>query len=143
MKNSRQLLLLILAIVVVGSCTKLKVSPEPSKPDTGGSGGGGGGEENWQGLTRSGTVVRDQEVRAETPLLAPGTYRFEIAGTSDADLYVRVGQAPTTSLYDCRPYKAGTSEACEATLSAPAVIHLMVRGWASSSSFDLIGSERD
>jgi hypothetical protein len=105
-------------------------------------GGGGGGEPNWQGLNRSGTVVRNQENRVETPVLAPGTYQFLLTGTSDADLYVRVGQAPTTSLYDCRPYKAGSSEICEVNLSAAAAIHVMVRGWASSSSFELVGSKR-
>ena len=26
-------------------------------------------------------------------------------GTGDADLYVRAGSKPTTSTYDCRPYK--------------------------------------
>jgi hypothetical protein len=27
-------------------------------------------------------------------------------GTGDADLYVKFGSAPTTSVYDCRPYLA-------------------------------------
>jgi hypothetical protein len=107
-----------------------------------GGGGGGGGEPNWGGLTRSGSVTRNQENRVSTPLLAAGTYLFELTGTSDADLYVRVGQEPTTSLYDCRPYKAGSSELCEVSLSSDAVIHVMVRGWASSSSFTLSGSKR-
>ena len=107
-----------------------------------GGGGGGGGEPNWGGLTRSGSVTRDQENRVSTPLLAAGTYLFELSGTSDADLYVRVGQEPTTSLYDCRPFKAGSSELCEVSLSTDAVIHVMVRGWASSSSFTLAGSKR-
>jgi hypothetical protein len=118
------------------------VSGEQDNVFVPGGGGGGGGEPNWGGLTRSGTVTRSQEVREATPLLAAGTYLFELSGTSDADLYVRVGQAPTTSLYDCRPYKAGSSEVCEVSLSTDAVIHVMVRGYASSSSFTLEGSKR-
>ena len=107
-----------------------------------GGGGGGGGEPNWGGLSRSGSVTRNQENRISTPLLAPGTYLFALSGTSDADLYVRVGQEPTTTLYDCRPFKAGSSELCEVSLSTDAVIHVMVRGWATSSSFTLQGSKR-
>ena len=117
------------------------VSGEQDNVFVPGGGGGGGGEPNWGGLTRSGTVRQNQEDRVTTPVLAPGTYLFELTGTSDADLYVRVGQAPTTSLFDCRPYKAGSSELCEVSLSAAAPVHLMVRGWASSSSFTLEGSK--
>ena len=44
---------------------------------------------------------------------------FTIAGgTGDADLYVRLGAAPTTSSYTCRPYLTGNSETC--TINAPA-----------------------
>jgi hypothetical protein len=118
------------------------VSGEQDNVYVPGGGGGGGGEPNWGGLTRSGTVTRNQEVRDTTPLLAPGTYLFELSGTSDADLYVRVGQAPSTSLFDCRPYKAGSSEVCEVSLSTDAVVHVMVRGWATSSSFTLEGSKQ-
>jgi hypothetical protein len=106
-----------------------------------GGGGGGGGEENWAGLARAGSLNRGQEVRETTPVLAPGTYRFAIQGTGDADLYVRVGEAPTVSLYDCRPYKASSNEVCEVSIGSPAAVHVMVRGYSSSSSFSLTGSK--
>jgi hypothetical protein len=77
-----------------------------------------------------------------TPTLAAGTYRFELSGTGDADLYVRVGEAPTTSLYDCRPFKAGSSEICEVDLSTAAAVHVMVQGSAGSSDFALAGSKQ-
>jgi hypothetical protein len=105
-------------------------------------GGGDGGVTDWAGLSESGTVARNQETRFATPKLAPGTYRFDLSGTRDADLYVRVGEAPTVSLFDCRPYKAGSSERCEVSLSTSAVVHVMVRGWASSSSWSLVGSKQ-
>ena len=38
--------------------------------------------------------------------------------TGDADLYVKLGSAPTTSSYTCRPYLSGNTESC--TLSSPA-----------------------
>jgi len=102
----------------------------------------GGGEppvETWDGLTGSGTVAKDEEARWQTPQLPAGRYVFEITGTGDADLYTRIGDAPTTSLYDCRPFKTGSDETCEVELTAPATVHVMVRGWAASSTYDLVG----
>jgi len=107
--------------------------------------GGGGGDEptdDWAGLTADGTVASDQEQRWETPRLPAGEYEFELDGTNDADLYVRIGLAPNTQDFDCRPYKTGSKELCVATLSAPSTIHVMVRGWASSSTFTLVGRAR-
>ncbi|KAF7787737.1 serine protease [Pseudoalteromonas rubra] len=36
-------------------------------------------------------------------------------GTGDADLFVKQGSAPTSSSYDCRPYKGGNAETCTFT----------------------------
>lgn len=95
--------------------------------------------DGWEGLDASGTVARNEEVRFETPTLAAGTYVFEMTGTSDADLYLRTGLPPSISQYECRPYKTGSIETCVVELSSPATIHVMVRGWASSSTFELTG----
>ncbi|MBC8067762.1 MAG: hypothetical protein IAG13_05455 [Deltaproteobacteria bacterium] len=102
-----------------------------------GGGEGGEGEGAWTGLDESGTVAKNQELRFETPVLAAGRYVFEITGTADADLYIRTGIAPTEAVYECRPYKSGSDETCTVELSSAAAIHVMVRGWASSSSFEL------
>src|SRR5690606_565257 len=48
--------------------------------------GGGGGVGDWSGMNESGSVARNQEVRYETPTLAPGSYRFDMSGDNDADL---------------------------------------------------------
>ena len=105
----------------------------------GGGGGGGGGGENWEGLDEDGTVTRNQEIRFETPALPPGHYTFEMTGSGDADLYVRTGTAPTTSVYDCRPYKSSSTESCRVDLPAEAPIHVMIRGYANSSNYQLAG----
>ena len=105
-----------------------------------GEGGGGGGGEGWEGLSESGTVARNEEARFVTPSLPAGRYRFDMTGTSDADLYVRVGREPSTSTFDCRPYLSGSDERCDVTLTGEDTIHVMVRGYASSSSFELTGS---
>lgn len=107
-------------------------------------GGGGGGEPDptWSGMTESGSVTKNQEIRFTTPKLPTGTYRFDMTGTSDADLYVRVGNAPTKTLYDCRPYKAGSKESCSVSLNTASPVHVMVRGWASKSNFKLVGKRQ-
>ncbi len=104
--------------------------------------GGGGTPVTWPGLTGTGSVVRSVEQRYETPVVEAGTYEFSIAGTNDADLYVRVGQAPSTTSYDCRPYKTGSNETCRVTLAQPSTVHVMVRGFSSrASTFELAGKK--
>jgi hypothetical protein len=97
----------------------------------------------WAGMSESGTVAKGEEQRHQTVTLAKGKYLFTLSGDNDADLYVRVGTAPTRSLYDCRPYKSGSSESCLVDLPAAAKIHVLVRGWAASSSFQLSGKTQD
>ncbi len=58
-------------------------------------------------------------------------------GTGDADLYVRRGANPTTSTYDCRPYKTGNSETCSFTNPVAATYHIGIRGYSSASGVTL------
>ncbi len=60
-------------------------------------------------------------------------------GTGDADLYVRLGSAPTTSTYDCRPYTAGNAENCTFTNPAAGTWHVMVRAYSTYSGVSLTG----
>jgi hypothetical protein len=66
----------------------------------------------WEGMQESGTLAASETVNYQTPTLKKGTYLFEMTGSGDADLYVRVGQAPSRQGYDCRPYKADSNETC-------------------------------
>ena len=97
----------------------------------------GGSEERgtdaWPGLYAEGDVKRGEEQRYETPTLAPGVYLFQMEGRGDADLYVRVGEAPTLDAFDCRPFTTGSNESCKIELTQPAVLHVMVRGWTDAS----------
>ena len=102
-------------------------------------GGGGGDAQPWAGLTTSGTVKKSIAKNFTTPLVPAGTYQFDITGSGDADLYVRVGAAPTTTKYDCRPYKTGSNESCTVTIAQPTTIGFMVRGYAATSDFSLVG----
>ncbi len=93
----------------------------------------------WAGLLREGQLSQGEEWRFSTPALEPGTYRFMMEGTGDADLYIRIGHEPTVENFDCRPYSVGSVESCEVELSTPAQIHGMVRGWYGNPRFVLSG----
>ena len=59
-------------------------------------------------------------------------------GTGDADLYVRLGAAPTTSSYTCRPYLSGNNETC--TFNNPTAggtYYFNVRAYSSYSGVNL------
>jgi len=60
-------------------------------------------------------------------------------GTGDADLYVRFGSAPTTTTYDCRPYRSGNAETCTIGNVRAGTYHVMIRGYSSYSGVQLIG----
>ncbi|MGE0547418.1 MAG: PPC domain-containing protein [Kofleriaceae bacterium] len=103
--------------------------------------GGGGTPEPWAGLSEAGAVARNEAKQWATPTLEAGKYQFSITGTNDADLYVRVGSEPTATLYDCRPYKSGSNESCEVTLAQPSTIHVMVRGYSATATYELSGNK--
>ena len=60
-------------------------------------------------------------------------------GTGDADLYVRLGARPTTSLWDCRPFINGNTETCTFTNPAAGDYYVMLRGFAAYSGVTLKG----
>lgn len=104
--------------------------------------GGGGQPMPWGGLTDHGTVARNEAKSWSTPTVAAGRYQFAITGSNDSDLYVRIGSAPNTTTFDCRPYKTGSNETCEVELAQPAAIFVMVRGYSSAAStFDIVGKQ--
>ena len=100
---------------------------------------GGGQPQPWAGFTATATVSRNESKEWSTPTLAAGVYTFTLTGSGDADLYVRIGAMPTTTSYDCRPYKSGSNESCSVTLGQAATINVMVRGYAATSTFEIVG----
>jgi len=125
----------------VDSSQIVLVVGEQDNQFTPGGGGGGGTVEPWAGLTGSGTLARAASKAYATPVVAAGDYQFDLTGTGDADLYVRVGSAPTTTKFDCRPYKTGSTESCKVTLAQPSTINVMVRGYSTSSKYELVGKK--
>jgi hypothetical protein len=103
--------------------------------------GGGGQPQAWAGISAQGAVKKGEIKKFPTPTLDAGTYTFTMTGTNDADLYVRIGSEPTASTYDCRPYKSGSNETCEVSLPRAAKIYVQVRGFATTSNFELVGKK--
>ncbi|MBZ4422578.1 M4 family metallopeptidase [Myxococcus sp. RHSTA-1-4] len=82
----------------------------------------------------SSTVTYTMAVPANTAVT------FTISGgTGDADMYVRFGSAPTTSTYDCRPYKSGNAETCTLTKTTAGTYYVMLRGYSAYSGVTLKG----
>ncbi|VXA79913.1 MULTISPECIES: pre-peptidase C-terminal domain-containing protein [Aeromonas] len=61
-------------------------------------------------------------------------------GTGDADLYVRAGAAPTTSLYDYRPYLSGNNETVSIDTPQATRYYAMIRAYSSYSGAQLTAS---
>lgn len=61
-------------------------------------------------------------------------------GSGDADLYVKFGSQPTTSSYDCRPYRSGNNETCSFDPAQTGTYYVMLRGYSSYSSATLTAS---
>ena len=101
--------------------------------------GGGGGEGGSVALptTNAGSVTGNY-----TMAVAAGqTATISISGgTGDADLYVKAGSAPTTSSYNCRPYKVGNNESCTFTPTVATTYYMNVRAYKTFSGVTLTGS---
>lgn len=62
---------------------------------------------------------------------------FQSGGTGDADLYVRQGSQPTTSLYNCRPYASGNEEICTFSNPTAGTWYVSVRGYSAFTGVSL------
>lgn len=58
-------------------------------------------------------------------------------GSGDADLYVRRGANPTTSVYDCRPFRNGNNETCTISNPAEGTYFIRLRGYRAFSGVTL------
>lgn len=92
-----------------------------------------------QSFSASGEVSRDEEDTYSVPV-GSGAKNIKVVmtGTGDADLYTRLAGAPSKSDYDCRPYKASSTETCSHDSAGGATLEIMVRGYDTDpSSYEL------
>ncbi len=74
------------------------------------------------------------------PVAAGKTVTFTTAGGSgDGDMYVKAGSAPTSSSYDCRPYKTGNAETCTFTPTTATTYYVRVFAYSAISGVTLKG----
>jgi PKD repeat protein len=109
------------------------------------TGGGGGGGVLTNGVPVTGLSGSTGTLSAAYTLTVPaGKTSVTISisgGTGDADMYVKLGAAPTTTTYDCRPYVVGNSETC--TFTPPAgggTYYVKLNAYATYSGVSLVGS---
>jgi serine protease len=84
-------------------------------PNGGGNNGGGnGGVDPVSGqLTNlSGSRGNWDRYTFDVPAGAANLTISTSGGSGDADLYMRFGAQPSTSTYDCRPFRSGNNETC-------------------------------
>ncbi len=112
--------------------------------NSGGGGGGGGGTQELQnGVAKTGLSASTGNTLNYTMTVPAGASNLSFAisgGTGDADIYVKFGSAPTTSNYDCRPYKSGNNETCSFASPQTGTYYVMVRAYSSFSGVSLVGS---
>ena len=99
---------------------------------------GGGGLENGETVTGlSGSTGQWQYFTLDVPAGASNLTIAISGGSGDADLYTRFGAQPTTSTYDCRPYRNGNNETCNIASPAAGTHHIGLRAYSSYASVTL------
>ena len=100
----------------------------------------GGGGDQGATLTETNISIARRTWKHYTVTVPAGMSNLTVTtsgGSGDADLYVRRGAQPTTSSYDCRPYKSGNAESCSFTNPQAAVWHISVYGYSAVSGLTL------
>ncbi|KYF69300.1 pre-peptidase C-terminal domain-containing protein [Sorangium cellulosum] len=82
-----------------------------------------------------GSLARRQTAPHGPIAVVPGTsFQAVLSGTGDPDLYVRFGEEPTLSTFDCRPYLDGADELCELTVpEGQSQAFLLVNAYVAST----------
>ncbi|MEO6366203.1 MAG: proprotein convertase P-domain-containing protein, partial [Luteimonas sp.] len=61
-------------------------------------------------------------------------------GTGDADLYVRFGSAPSTTVNDCKSESSTNAETCNIGAGQAGTYHVLVKGYSAFAGLSIIGS---
>lgn len=122
------------------------------------SGCGGGGEDDpdsdptptpgddsslTNGVSRasmSGASAEQTHYQIVVPAGATGLNIQTSGGTGDVELYVRFGQAPTLTLFDCESIAFGNDETCNFETPSAGTWHIMLYGYTPYSGTTLTAS---
>jgi serine protease len=86
----------------------------------------------------SGAKSSDQFFSITVPSGATNLTFTMSGGSGDADLFVKAGSKPTSSSYDCRPYKGGNNESCSFASPSATTYHVMLNGYSAYSGVSLV-----
>ncbi|WP_444931030.1 S8 family peptidase [Microbulbifer sp. SSSA002] len=100
-------------------------------------GGGGGGDDDLEETNLSGSRNDWHHFAINVDSGASILSAMSEDGTGDADLYVRFGQQPTRTAYDCRPYLWGNDESCTINNPAAGTWYISIRGYSAYSGVTL------
>jgi hypothetical protein len=97
--------------------------------------------QNGVALTgQSGSAGQELSYTVVIPSGASNLVIASSGGTGDADLYTKFGSAPTTSSYDCRPYKTGNNESCTVATPQAGTYYVKLRGYSAFSGVSVKAS---
>jgi serine protease len=87
-------------------------------------------------------VPRNEWVRYELIVPNGGTNLLfaMYGGTGDADIYVRYGNEPTTTAFDCRPFSFGNNETCFFPAPRAGKWYVYLRGFSAATGVSLYTS---
>ncbi|MEG1679529.1 MAG: proprotein convertase P-domain-containing protein, partial [Stenotrophomonas sp.] len=85
----------------------------------------------------AGAASSTQYFTVQVPAGASNLVIASSGGSGDADMYVRAGSQPTTSTYDCRPYKTGNAESCSFATPVAGTYHVMLSAYSAFSGVSL------
>lgn len=107
------------------------------------SSSGGGGSTLANGVPVGGLSATVGSALLYTVVIPSGAQNLVIStsgGSGDADLYVRLGSAPTTSTYDCRSWALGPAEQCTFAAPAAGTYYVLINAFESFSGVSLVAS---
>ncbi|KGJ86875.1 S8 family serine peptidase [Colwellia psychrerythraea] len=120
-------------VVAYSAFTDVSLTGSFTEPTTGGGATGGSSSVTDINVARRAWTYYTIDVPA-----GMATLDFAMSGgTGDADMYIRRGSQPTSSIYDCRPYKSGNTEACAFTNPVADTWHIGIYGYSAANGVSL------
>lgn len=86
------------------------------------------------------TKSQEKSYTVEVPANSKNLVISLSGGRGDADLYVKFGTKPSSSSYDCRPYKNGNNESCTVAAPKTGTYHVVIKTYAPYSEATLKAS---
>lgn len=95
------------------------------------------------GVAKTGLVGAQGEELHFTMNVPSGATNLQFnmsGGVGDADLYIRFGAAPTTAVFNYRPYLNGNNETVNVATAQEGTYYVMLHGYFAFSGVSLVGS---